>query len=375
MRSVTMKAMMATTMLAVLAGCGPADEAGNRAASVAAPAGPVAAATTVAAGTMDATAADSHAVPAMGAVKTFGDWTVGCDNGGACMMASLLPEGQIDDSPTMSVTRDAGLPGALRVAVTTRDSAEANTVTVDGKPVGGTTRDGIFTGDAAAGIVAAMANAATMQARGGNSAAIGTISLKGASAALRYIDERQGRTGTTSAIVATGKATTPPPTPALPVIVALSPTGDVARPSAAQVTAMRKQAECDLPDGVDATPQTAAIGAGKTLVMLPCSTGAYNLSSALFVMDDAGVTPARTDAVSGFTEGDTPGPIAFVVNGDVADGVLTSYAKGRGIGDCGVSQSFVWDGTMLRLSKQEIMDECRGNTDTIPVWRTRVVRR
>lgn len=370
-----MREMMMTAILAVLAGCGSADEAGNRAASVAAPAGPAAMPAAPAGQAMDATAADSRAVPVLGAVKTFGDWTVGCDNGGACMMASLLPEGDVEGSLTMSVTRDPGLPGAVRIAIATRDQAEASAVTIDGKPIGGTAQDGKFTGDAAAAIATAMANATTMQARDGKGAAIGTISLKGASAALRYIDDKQGRAGTTSAVVAKGKATTTPPTPALPVIVALTPGGTVARPSAAQVTAMKQQADCDLPDGVDMTPQTAAIGGGKTLVMLPCSTGAYNLSSALFVMDDAGVSPARTDAVSGFTEGDTPGPVAFVVNGDFADGVLTSYAKGRGIGDCGVSQSFVWDGTMLRLSGQEIMDECRGNTDTIPVWRARVVRR
>ena len=370
-----MRKVMMTAMSVALASCGQADEAGNRAASVAAPAVPVATPAAVSAGTMDATAADSHAVPVLGTVKTFGDWSVGCDNGGGCMMASLLPEGQIDDAPTMMVARDAGLPGAVRIAISTRGSAEANAVLIDGQPIGGTTRDGTFTGAAAAGLVAAMADAATMHARAAGGAAIGTISLKGAAAALRYIDAVQGRAGTPGAIVAKGSATTPPTLRPLPVIVALSPTGEAARPSAAQVTAMRRQADCDLPEGPDPSPEMAAIGGGKTLVMLPCSTGAYNMSSALFVMDGNGVVPARTDAASGFTEDGKPGPIAFTVNGGFTDGVLSSYAKGRGIGDCGVAQDFVWDGTMLRLSGQAIMDECRGNAEMIPVWRARVVRR
>lgn len=364
-----------TTMSALLASCNPADDAGNRAASVAAPAVPATTPATASAGTMDAVAADSHAVPVLGTVKTFGDWSVGCDNGGGCMMASLLPEGQIDDAPTLTVARDAGLPGAVRIVIDTRGSAAATAVLIGSRSIGGTTRDGSFIGTAAEGMVAAMADAATMQVQGPSGVAIGMISLKGAAAALRYIDAVQGRADTPSAIVAKGTATTSPTPPALPVIVALSPTGEAARPSAAQVTAMRREAACDLPEGPDPSPEMAAIGGGKTLVILPCSTGAYNLSSALFVMDGDGVTPARTDAASGFTEDGKPGRIAFAVNGSFTDGMLSSYAKGRGIGDCGVSQDFVWDGTMLRLSRQAVMDECRGNKDLIPVWRARVVRR
>jgi len=54
--------------------------------------------------------------------------------------------------------------------------------------------------------------------------------------------------------------------------------------------------------------------------------------------------------------------------------VLTGYAKGRGLGDCGLVQSLVWDGTRLRLTEQSEMRECRGNPNYLTTWRTRVVR-
>jgi hypothetical protein len=138
---------------------------------------------------------------------------------------------------------------------------------------------------------------------------------------------------------------------------------------------MRKAGQCDiamLPADMTG-PETAALGDGRTLVLLPCSTGAYNLSSAMFVLDHGKVTPARFDAPSGFAEAGAG--VRSVVNGGWDAGTLSSYAKGRGIGDCGTAQRFVWDGRAFRLSEEARMEECRGNPDFIPVWRATVARR
>ncbi|HTG39817.1 DUF1176 domain-containing protein [Sphingomonas sp.] len=54
--------------------------------------------------------------------------------------------------------------------------------------------------------------------------------------------------------------------------------------------------------------------------------------------------------------------------------MLASYAKGRGIGDCGVSQRFIWDGPRFRLIEQAEMSECRGSIDYITTWRAMPVR-
>lgn len=64
--------------------------------------------------------------------------------------------------------------------------------------------------------------------------------------------------------------------------------------------------------------------------------------------------------------GNAPSPA-----GRVENGVLSSYAKERGLDNCGVSQRVVSDGGSLRLIEQAEMSERRGNPDFI---RTRTVR-
>ena len=317
---------------------------------------------------------DTHAPPKPGATKTFTDWTVGCDNALRCTLGSLLPDASIgEDTITLNLTREPG-PVAnggskISLAIETRNDQAATSrppasFAVDGKPIA--LRDG-------AALAAAIANAPSLKILDAKGGTLATLSLKGAAAALRYVDAQQGRAGSTDAIVAKGPAPSRAPTPALPVIAAIAPSGAAAKLTPAQIATMRKRATCDLDD---VAPEAHALGGGKSLVLLPCSTGAYNLISALFIVDGATITPAQTDAPSGFEEtGADPGTqVKSVVNGNFENGVLTSYAKGRGLGDCGVVQSFVWDGTRFRLSEQSEMGECRGNIDYITTWRATVVR-
>ncbi|WP_423325937.1 DUF1176 domain-containing protein [Sphingomonas sp. 4RDLI-65] len=328
-------------------------------------------------------AADSHTPPKPGTTRTFTDWTAGCDNALRCTLGSLLPDASIgQDDLTLNLVREPGPVanggGRMSLAIETRNAQAATTrppasFTVDGKPIA--LRD-------AAALAAAIANAQSLKildAQGGTRA---TLSLKGAAAALRYIDAQQGRAGSTDAVVAKGPAPSRAPTPALPVIAAIAPSGAAAKLTPTQIATMRKRGACDLgnfPFGADPelfAPEVHALGGGKSLAILPCSTGAYNLIGALFIVDGAKITPAQTDAPSGFEEtgADSGTPIRSVVNGSFENGILTSYAKARGLGDCGVTQSFVWDGTRFRLSEQAEMGECRGNIDYITTWRARVQR-
>ncbi|MES3152059.1 DUF1176 domain-containing protein [Sphingomonas faeni] len=325
---------------------------------------------------------DSHARPKPGDLKTFADWTVGCDNGLRCTLGSLLPEGGGDTTITLNLTREPGpvARGGGRISLaleTSNDDAATKrppaSFMVDGKRIA--LRD-------TAALAAAITNAPSLKILDANGATLATLSLKGAAAALRYIDAQQGRAGSIDAIVATGPAPSGAPTPSLPVITAIAPSGTAAKLIPTQVATLRKRAACDLdsfPDGAGGsitTPESYALGGGKTLVILPCSTGAYNLIGALFIVDGAKITPAQLDALAGLedTGAESGTPVKSVVNGAFEDGVLTSYAKGRGLGDCGSRQSFVWDANRFRLSEQADMGECRGNIAYITTWRAKVVR-
>ena len=370
-----MKKALAAALLLAACSSDPAPPVANVVtANTAAAAAPVA-------GPPPAPPADDKATPRPGELKTFRDWTVACDNVRRCAMASLGPE--MGDFPpyTMQVARAAGPAGGFEIAIDALqdDAAAPATIVVDEARFA-VAPDGL-SGEKAARVVAAMANGRALRLLDGGGKALATVSLAGASAALRYIDAEQGRAGTTTAAVARGTRgpDAVPAAPATPVVVAPSLGGEPAQPTKAQLAEMRRRADCEdrMVEGDIWQVRTAAIGGGATLVLLPCSAGAYNEIDALFVIRDGKVTPADVDAPSGFEEtgADSGTPVHSVVNGSVERGLVTSSARGRGLGDCGVAQSFAWDGRRLRLIEQNAMGECRGNPNYLRTWVAKVERR
>lgn len=317
---------------------------------------------------------DSQARPKINALRTFGDWTVGCDNVKHCTMASLGAEFSADfPLAHIAIMREAGPAGALTVQVAAfsdeispallRADNGAQAVIRDGQAVGG---------DA---LVQQLVNAQWLEVLDQKNKAIAKISLRGTSASLRFIDAEQGRAGGVTAIVARGAkpASDVPAAPSLPTIIALRPDGQAAVPPEPMIKEMRDAAGCETDSAAGRMPiETFAAGGDATLVLVPCSAGAYNLSSAVFVLKSGKAEPASFDAP--MDVGETNG-MPYVVNGYWRDGVLGAYAKGRGLGDCGIAQQFVWDGRQLRLIEQSEMGECRGNPKYITLWRANVVRK
>lgn len=320
---------------------------------------------------------DDHARPAPGGQKTFGDWTVACDNTRRCAMASLGGADGAFPPVTAQLTRKAGPDGGYEIAIAalSDDTLGPAALIVDGRrfPLSG---DGMA-GAAARMLAAAIASGRVLNVRDTTGAAIGGISLAGAAAALRYIDAAQGRAGTVTATVATGTRTaaTVPAATNPPRVRAIAPAGAAATLTPAQLAGMRRTATCE-DRATQWPPRTQGLADGTTLVLLPCSSGAYNEIDALFVVRNGRIAPAEVDAPAGFevTGADTATPVHSIVNGAVDGDLVTSYAKGRGLGDCGVTQGFVWDGRRLRLVEQRAMGECRGNPDYLTVWRATVVR-
>jgi hypothetical protein len=114
---------------------------------------------------------------------------------------------------------------------------------------------------------------------------------------------------------------------------------------------------------------------GATVILVPCSLGAYNGSSLVLVsrkVDRSDLQPAAFDfkaSAGGGTGRLTPPEGAYW---DEETGRLASFFKGRGLGDCGTGQDWAWDGRIFRLIHAEAMGECRGSTDYITTWRARV---
>jgi hypothetical protein len=329
--------------------------------------------------------AAAAAVPQPAELKTFQDWTVGCDNGGACHAVALMPEDWPDDGLTMSVRRgpEAGAQPVLAFEIGADSNAAA--VSADGKRlpvrlIGAEGQTRVAPADSAA-MIGALRSAARLQLQAADGKPLGTVSLKGASAALLYMDEKQRRTGTATALVRPGTrpaaGLTAPP---LPVVTARPLSS--ARPlalTAAGLAALRRKHGCTIDEvGGPDEAESAALGPAETLLLLACGSGAYNISYVPFVLR-RGPGPVRAELAAFDLKpawwAEEGKPMLVNAGWDKESGLLTSFAKGRGVGDCGTSASYAWDGRAFRLVEQAEMGECRGSVDYITTWRARVVRK
>ena len=325
--------------------------------------------------------ADSGVTPKLADIRVFRDWAIACDNGGLCEAASLAAGENGVLGTGLIVRRESGPDGAVSVLLCKADGqVDTAAVQVDGKVVAQGRSDGesrlLLTGNTARRLVDAMIAGRVASIRVGEPVA---LSLSGLSAAMRYADDRQGRVGTVTALVARGdrSADTVPAAPALPVVRAANLAGAPAEtPTAAPIAGMRRQLDCPADDFGPVSQDGYRLDARTTLVLLSCGSGAYNFMTKPLLLRDGKLAPAPFDIAMDFGEPKPAGTPATLVNADwSADtGRLTSWAKGRGLGDCGSLQRFAWDGTRFRLVEAKSMTECRGAIDLVSIWRADVTR-
>src|SRR5262249_41945223 len=186
------------------------------------------------------------------------------------------------------------------------------------------------------------------------------ISLSGLAAALLWIDDQQKRVGTGTALIGRGDK----PAAAGPALRGVPGAGRAAGPgpkrAPAAVTA-KARAACEdrklgEPDDV------ARLDANTVMYSFVCTklSGAYNFFNAL-VIEQAG-KPVRLAEFKfpreyGATDHDySPINAGF----DEATQTLSTFNKGRGIGDCGSTSDWVWDGQAFRMIRSKAMPECHG---------------
>jgi hypothetical protein len=318
-------------------------------------------------------------------LKTFSDWTVGCDNGRACHAVALVPEGPAEDAITMSVRRGPEPLAAPVIAFELESNRGASAIAADGVRLKARlTRDSngavaVHAADAPA-LIPVLRTASRLQVLGRGGKPIGSVSLKGVSAALLYMDEAQKRLGTVTALARPGTkpAATVPPPPALPAVRAVRPGAGAPRLTKVRIAALRKQSKCTIDEvGGPDFQEESPIDATRSLLLLACGSGAYNVSYVPYIVSRGAKGPdvrlASFDAQDSWWK-EEGRPVLINAEWDRKRSLLTSFSKGRGLGDCGVGSDYAWDGQRFRLVEQIEMGECRGSVDYITTWRTRVVR-
>lgn len=345
-----------------------------------------------------------------GEAREFGAWMAGCDNARQCRIIGLPPGGangfslRIDrgagahDGPRLFVSIDNDMQA--RGAGTVSFASEAGTFLQVAIGTAARLADDKYELREPADVAAVLDALRTRQTltitfhpRPGRSEAdFPDITLEGAPAALAWIDERQKRTGTVTALAKPGsepaEAVPAPPDP--PAAAPPRPFGET---SAAELPVPVREAVmarfrtelgqiCD----VDDDPDDAAEGlftvrdlhAGLLLVGVRCWAGAYNLSRAYYLAGTGpagSVEPARFSRPEDTRPGSTPVPDNILTNVefDAERGTVRHASWGRGLGDCGEAGSWKWDGAGFHLLSLEVMPACAGllPPDWLVLHRTR----
>lgn len=335
-----------------------------------------------------ASAAASSTDVKLAQVKSFSDWAVACDNGLGCEATSFYAENLGEAQLYLSLSRAAGPDGAISIAIDGFDSrADHYSLSVDRRLIHtGTMTSGAgmieIVGADATKVARALVSGSKIKIADGDGNALGQISLAGSAAVLRYIDATQGRAGSASAIAARGRKAAKGKIVALPLIEAQKITPTTVLPDAASLVNLSEISPCAAEREGSVSQDTAfslgndASGAPRALVLLFCGTGAYNPSFGIYVgtRSIAGkwdFAPADFDFRDAFTQTGKI-PLMGYAEWDAASQRLSGYYKNRGIGDCGRSEQYVWDGQRFRLKLATNLEECRGSMDWLTVWRADV---
>ncbi len=330
--------------------------------------------------------------PTTGSLHVYRDWIVGCDNIISCHATSLAPEDTGADGASnaaggalVSVKREPAKGSPYIIGISLISGLEDGPdVTVATLKVDDIALDVPFryekgvislpsgTDDI---LIEKLLKGKILYLLDEKGKAITSASLVGLGDALRYIDAKQSRIGTDSATIAKGNKLFKGPdmVPAYPVIRVPDPTTAApARMTASDADQTRAFHKCQNIDQVIPI-KYERLDKTNTLAIIHalCGTGAYNSTVRVALIDNDG----RIHAPKFDSPGTRKKPDQFI-NGwwDEKAGLLSSYTKSRGVGDCGLVERYAWDGRQFRLAERREMSECRGSIDYITTWRANAQR-
>lgn len=319
--------------------------------------------------------------------KSFKDWYAACDNMRNCSAYGFNADGY---GAYLRLERGGAANAPIKITLSV-DLTDATGYRAAFDPVLPGLPDGLLTGEEGEGndyrrtvlaegssaqalidsIRKAKAIVVTLQPAEGKKLDTPTtsVSMSGAAAALLWIDDQQKRVDTVTAMIKRGEkpASAIPAQPKPPVIVAAKPTKE--KPPAKQPAglAAKGRALCGENDSKSKMEEMYALGSNQVLYEFSCpdNSGAYNFQSVYMVGPASNPQGARAVSFKrpvkiGDLENDEPPSGLINPSFNEQTMTLTSFSKGRGIGDCGSEEEWVWDGKTFRLQKFSFMVDCKG---------------
>jgi len=290
-----------------------------------------------------------------------GDWQVVCDNTRTCRAAGYSPEGSdMPASVLLARASGPGMPvmGELQLGVMGDHAVHAPSVVlaIAGRPAGTIRLDRNNHADLAPAVVAALVKAFA----GGSDVAFSAgkstwrVSGNGAVQALQQMDDVQGRAGRLSALVRKGSGSdadvaSPMGVPRMAAtrIPTVSQPGDDALAVRVLAT-IQSNAECPLLDDGAAQAQAKLwhLDANRLLVSQPCHAAANQAGNGYWIANQRPPYDARPMTYSG---ADYDG-----------SGSITGQRLMGAAGDCGVVETWSWNGYRFEQSYAASGGLCRG---------------
>jgi hypothetical protein len=322
----------------------------------------------------------------------FDTWLVDCASTGVCFSSSftrnqsvwvdlrIVRDWRADAQPLLRLTTNTVLPqtGTLRFDV---DGATIESLPIEQlreiqagvtspagfRPLGG---EGFWypTGAVTSTLLTALQTGQELTVhmpREGSAETVSvSIPLQGLKSGLLWLDNRQNRTGTASAIVSPGAE---PPVNAPHALPILAPEELPAEVSAIW-HANRLCSSIDPTIFASLNAVRVPLEDGASLYIVPCGAPtAYNSPYVAIYAGKDGA--ARQVHVARMSES---GPIAtdLIYNARwvPADRQLISYFKGSGVGECGLWNRWVWNGTGLVLLEEASRKTCDNTEPDLSNW-------
>jgi len=314
------------------------------------------------------------------------DWYLACDNTGTCRAAGYSDYNEYENPMAVLFERQAGPASEVTAKVfygersahfggsyeseATITEEEKNTyhLFIDGQDFGAV--DTYLSSNQVNGILSVATQSTKITFGKGNM--LWALSDHGVSAVFRKMDEFQGRIGTQHAVIAKGNESESQVYPANSAPVIYNKGGKTDSQEIEQGSALFKalfpllvndskaRVECSALNNNDlasnARMEMTRLGNGKSIVSFPCWMAAYNFADGFWMIND--VAPHEPEFIRS--------------GGYYSNGEISSSHKGRGIGDCWSSESWVYDGEAFRLAHSDDTGLCRGiaagGIDSMPTF-------
>lgn len=319
---------------------------------------------------------------------SFSDWQVTCNNQNFCQARNI----NACNGLVMTLGRGPGARNDLEVRIDlgridrpiTSPDVLSSDLRLDDAPLAlpgkwQSTPHHLYSDDTATvnTLLAKLQPAGSLSLSGGGQA----ISLAGLGRALSFIDNQQRRTGSESAWVQKGDKP-PGAVPPAPALRQVSPPEQAASPLSARErqglvsygTWRMNHSDCSL-DPRRRQLYIAPLSGSKALMMIDCEAGAYNVVKRLWIVTrQPPYTPRPLHLVLPFSPPDQSRELELMnVRYDEGRSELTTLAKWRGIGDCGIATRWRFDGQRFRLVRYAQESHCDGwhSADSWPtLWVT-----